>query len=74
MSLNNGQTLTVTGQDVTRNGSSSSGAPWEDSTTARLPSTPTRKPKPVSDQQTYTICQVQFLCKRMIIAFTTIDS
>lgn len=47
MSLNNGQTLTASGQDLTRNGSNNR-APWEDARMVLKPSTPTRKPKPVS--------------------------
>lgn len=55
MSVDNGQSLSVSGQDLTRNGSSSSSsscsnirAPWEDGKEVLKPSTPTRKPKPVS--------------------------
>ncbi|XP_018545458.1 cytosolic 5'-nucleotidase 1A [Lates calcarifer] len=58
MSLNNGQTLTVSGHDLTRNGSSSSSssrAPWEDARTVLKPSTPTRKPKPLKPENAVTI-------------------
>lgn len=48
MSLNNGQSLNVGGQDFTKNGDNSSRAPWEDARTVLRPSTPTRKPKSVS--------------------------
>uniref|UniRef100_A0A8D3A3X8 Cytosolic 5'-nucleotidase 1A-like n=1 Tax=Scophthalmus maximus TaxID=52904 RepID=A0A8D3A3X8_SCOMX len=60
MSLNNSQTLTVSGQDLTRNGSStnssSSGrAPWDNARVVLKPSTPTRKPKPPKPENAITI-------------------
>ncbi|KAG7226138.1 hypothetical protein INR49_014232, partial [Caranx melampygus] len=58
MSLNNGQTLTVNGKDLSRNGSSSnssSRAPWEDARMVLKPSTPTRKPKPPKPENAITI-------------------
>ncbi|XP_044079895.1 cytosolic 5'-nucleotidase 1A-like isoform X3 [Siniperca chuatsi] len=54
MSINNGQTLTASGKDFTRNGSSSR-APWEDARTVLKPSTPTRKPKPPKPENAITI-------------------
>lgn len=49
MSLNNGQILTISGQDRTRHDGSNSStrAPWEDARAVLKPSTPARKPKPV---------------------------
>lgn len=46
MSVNNSQTLAVSGQDLSRNGSSR--VPWEDARANLKPSSPSRKPKPVS--------------------------
>lgn len=48
MSANSGRTLTVSGHDLAKNGSSNTGAPWEDAGTVLKPTTPTRKPQPVS--------------------------
>lgn len=46
MSVSSSQTLTISGQDLSRNGSNR--APWEDAKANLKPSTPSRKPKPVS--------------------------
>lgn len=51
MSLDSSQTLTISGEDPSRNHSSSSSssrAPWEEARAGLKPCTPTRKPKPVS--------------------------
>ncbi|XP_039897619.1 cytosolic 5'-nucleotidase 1A-like [Simochromis diagramma] len=55
MSLNNGQSLNVGGQDFTKNGDNSSRAPWEDARTVLRPSTPTRKPKSPKPENAITI-------------------
>lgn len=46
MSVNSSPTLAISGQDLSRNGSSR--APWEEARANLKPSTPSRKPKPVS--------------------------
>lgn len=52
MSLDSSPTLTISGEDLSRNHSSSSSsssrAPWEEARAGLKPCTPTRKPKPVS--------------------------
>ncbi|XP_041809998.1 cytosolic 5'-nucleotidase 1A-like [Chelmon rostratus] len=56
MSLNNSQTPTISGQDLTRNGSSSSNrAPWEDAREVLKPATPSRKPKTPKPENAITI-------------------
>uniref|UniRef100_A0A1A8HYT9 5'-nucleotidase, cytosolic IA n=1 Tax=Nothobranchius kuhntae TaxID=321403 RepID=A0A1A8HYT9_NOTKU len=55
MSLNSSQTLTVSGQDLVRNGSSSGRPPWEEARAALKPSTPTKKPQPPKPQNAITI-------------------
>lgn len=73
MSVSNSQTLTISGQDLSRNGSNR--APWEDAKANLKPSTPSRKPKPVSitsycslSQEPVSFCKV-LSARRIFMAY-----